>query len=106
MFSTIFSIPGCPFCKEMAKAVLLANPSLPIDQKIWFTNVHWSDSTMNYLHSKFPDGRYRLPYSVIDTPYYNGRNSKERVVLYGASTKETNVQVIKMLNNQVIYNLY
>ena len=107
MLNSVFSIMGCPFCKEMHKAVLLVNPSLPIDKKIWITDIHFGESTVNYLEVRNPDGRYSMPQTIIDSPINRrGVLKNTRTILYGASTKETNVQFLKMLNNQTIYRLY
>ena len=91
-------IPGCAFCNEIKKAIILANCTLPTEKKVYPLDFHLGDSRLAFLDAKYPDGRAPLPITVIDNPFnWKGNFKTKRTLFMSSSLKGLDAQLISSL---------
>ena len=106
MFNTCFTVLGCPVCLNMEKAIIFANLSRKIGNKIDFVDIHQGDSRLNYLNKISPGGSYSLPKTVINEKLNTNGKLKNYMTIYSsASTIEFNINSLKLMDNNIT-NLY
>lgn len=101
------TISACPYCYEAKMAVLLANPTMPLGERIDMINLRYGDSRIKMVQ-KNKDGSYSMPQLILEKHVLRRRFNTtriergERKLLTSSTYTPYMLSMIRMLHDNYI----